>query len=469
MSEDIANVAPSLPGSVLYPTTALLTCLLLWVFWRTKSRIANFMLFAIWMRYMMSAFHTVTYASSPLGMSWNALGSCAIFILGFLLVDTRMLRLRFFLPVYAVMAVIIISGGVNHDVSGTINAIVKYGYFLVLAIGTCEAIELYGEQRFLRVLLWAFVPLIVFQVLSVALGVSKATETDGSVSFIGGYNHEAAFSIALATGFVVAAFAMRVNAVVKVAYLFASLAGLLLANYRTSILAIVPIVFAQFALGTTGMFPKNQRAAVGVVMLTVCLGCVIAGALLFQNRFNDISVMLSSGGNFIKPPDEFTRGDVGLMSGRARIWSEYIYGYLSGSELQRLIGFGADSWVNVFTRYAHNTLISQLYEYGIAGVLALLYLWVSMFGAALRVRRGPRTKLVAAHLSFIVLNFATMPLWMIEGYIFYGVICGYTLYLLKPVRSERARAIPMPMEIWSRPIRPLPVFDTGQIVSQRKT
>jgi hypothetical protein len=63
-------------------------------------------------------------------------------------------------------------------------------------------------------------------------------------------------------------------------------------------------------------------------------------------------------------------------------------------------------------------------------VVALLYLWSSMLIAALKVRRGPRALLVAAHLSFIILNMATMPHWMIEGDILYGFIVGYTLYFL---------------------------------------
>jgi len=45
-------------------------------------------------------------------------------------------------------------------------------------------------------------------------------------------------------------------------------------------------------------------------------------------------------------------------------------------------------------------------------------------------RAGPERKiiLVAAHLSFIVMNMATMPHWLIEGNVLYGILCGYTLY-----------------------------------------
>jgi hypothetical protein len=46
------------------------------------------------------------------------------------------------------------------------------------------------------------------------------------------------------------------------------------------------------------------------------------------------------------------------------------------------------------------------------------------------VRHPHRGVLVGAHLSFLVLNMSTMPMWMIEGNMLYGIICGYTLYLL---------------------------------------
>ena len=415
---------------------------MLFLFWRTRSRIANFILFAVWARYMMSAYHAVTYTASPVGLSWNALGSCFIFGLGLLVIDLRLLRLRYFLPVYVLIAVIALSGIVNRDFSGTANAMIKYGYLLVLACGTCEALQKYGEQRLLRLLIWAFVPLIVFQGLSVVLDISKATEADGSISYIGGYNHEAAFSIALATAFIVTAFVKDIHVLVKGALLAIILVGLLLANYRTAILAIVPTLFVQFAIGSMEMFPRRQRAAIGISMTLVCfIAAIIAGSLM-ADRYRDIATLLTSGADLIKPPNEFTRSEGQVLSGRLAIWSEYLYAYAAGSDLQKLLGFGANAWIGVFSYYAHNTIVSQLYEYGIAGVLALFYMWTSMLIAAARVASNTRARLVGAHLSFILLSLATMPLWMIEGYIFYGLVCGYTLFLLASAASSlRGRGV----------------------------
>ena len=95
----------------------------------------------------------------------------------------------------------------------------------------------------------------------------------------------------------------------------------------------------------------------------------------------------------------------------------------------------------MFSLYAHNTLVNNLYEYGFLGVAGALWLWLSMLAAALRVRHPQRGMLVGAHVSFIVLNMSTMPMWMIEGNLLYGLICGYTFYLLslqgrKPVQTR---------------------------------
>ncbi len=60
----------------------------------------------------------------------------------------------------------------------------------------------------------------------------------------------------------------------------------------------------------------------------------------------------------------------------------------------------------------------------------MIVLWSWMFICALRVKHGPKGKLLAAHASFLLLNMATMPHWTIEGNLLYGIICGYTFYLL---------------------------------------
>src|SRR6185312_16406723 len=107
------------------------------------------------------------------------------------------------------------------------------------------------------------------------------------------------------------------NAIVKGGVLFACLIGLLFANYRTAILAIVPIMVTQFALGATEAFPKSQRAAVALVMGFACFALVVIASVFLSQRFSDIAVVVQTSGDVIKPPIDFTRSDIHLLSGRA--------------------------------------------------------------------------------------------------------------------------------------------------------
>jgi hypothetical protein len=430
---DAFNIAPSLPGWLLYPSTLMLFVLLCVVIYRSRVRQEAFAIFVPWFRYVVSTYHTITFQSAVAGLSWNALGSSGIFLLGLLVVKPRDFALKLLFPCYCLMGVILLSGLANRDIGGTIDAIVKLGFFLVLSLSFYEALGKVGEKRATARMLWSFVPPLLFQVLSVVFGIAKATETDGSTSYIGGYNHEAAFSIILATCLFVGAIASGLNRWLRFAILVACIAGILLANYRTTIIAVAPLIVVQINADILGRFSRQQRIVIGAFFAFISVILVGIVGWVLRDRFADLATVLDSGTELMKRPELYTRTEVQMMSARPYIWSGYIYGYLDGGTLQHLIGFGGNSWDGVFSKYAHNTLISSLYEYGIAGIIAFPYLWISMLLAALRVRHSARAKLVAAHLSFLLLNMATMPHWMIEGDILYGLICGYTFHcLLRP-------------------------------------
>src|SRR3546814_15845218 len=76
-------------------------------------------------------------------------------------------------------------------------------------------------------------PLLVFQALSLALNMPKGAEDGDGLVWIGGYNHEAAFSVALLTGFLVGGLARSAPRAVRIAFLFVTLIAILLAGYRT--------------------------------------------------------------------------------------------------------------------------------------------------------------------------------------------------------------------------------------------
>jgi hypothetical protein len=438
----------SMPPWLLYPATALAVVVLLIPLFRSGSIAARFALFALCFRYIANAHHAITFKASPLGLSWNALGSSAVFLLGLLLIRTRHLLLRQMIPIYVFIVVIVLSGVANNDPRSVIDVVVKFGYLGVIMLAVYEGANKLGESRMMVLLLWAFILPFVLQMFSVIFGIVKASESDGSISYIGGYNHEAAFSIVLMTCFMVACFATGLRPVLRMALLVACLVAIFLANYRTAILALAPLAFVQFNMDIIHRFSHRQRLIIGVFLLILSVPAAVGLAWLMRERFADIAVVISSIDNLIKPPDEYTFDEARLISGRAYLWSEYITAYLAGDTLHRLFGFGPDAWIGKFPAYAHNTLVSTLYEYGLIGVLAMLYLWGAMLSIACRIRNGPRSQVIAAHIGFFILNMATMPHWMLEGDILYGVICGYTLYLYL-----RVAPVPVPRR---RPAQPAP-------------
>ena len=126
--------------------------------------------------------------------------------------------------------------------------------------------------------------------------------------------------------------------------------------------------------------------------------------------------------------------------------SAHIY---SGSLLNLAFGFGPDSWENVFTQYAHNTFVSSLYEIGAVGLASIIVLFVSNFTFAFGSVPEHRLPVVSAHLGFLILNMATMPLWLIEGNILLALTLAYTLHDQMP-RRVRVRLC---ARIWSFAIR----------------
>ncbi len=440
------EVGRSLPGWLLYPATLLVLVILSYPFYRVRSVISRYVLFALSFRYLMSAHHDFTFDASPVGVSWNALGSITVFLLGLLLIRMRHLLLTTLIPFYAVTGVVVMSAYINHSLGNGIDVVVKFGYLIVITIAVYESISERGPERTMSLLLWAMVTPVLFQYLSVIFGIRKGTEGLGAgISYVGGYNHEAGFSTVLATGFVIACFATGLRLWVRGGALVSLLVGILLANYRTAIVAFSPMVFMQFNADIISRFSPRVRIIIGVVILGVSALAAVGAAWAMREKFADFAIIFSDPDRLIKPPAEYTPEERRLLSARPYIWAGYIDAYLNGGIRNLVLGFGPNAWVGKFPVYAHNTLVSTLYEYGIVGVAAMIALWGSMFVAALRIKHGPKGKLLAAHASFLLLNMATMPHWTIEGNLLYAIICGYTFYLfLGPATKPLPAARPAP-------------------------
>jgi hypothetical protein len=441
ISNELGAQSPALPAYLLYPVALLSLLIILVVMTRMRDRAGAFVLGAAWLRYVMSAFHTITYRPLAAGMSANALASMGLFVVGLMNINLRHLQLRFLLPFYVLIALAIVSALGNGGITpGLITVITKHGYLIVIILAVYGAMTRGRGGDFMGMMLWSFFPVFVWQAMSIIFGYVKLTETDvNAMSYIGGYNHEAAFSVILATCLTCACFATQMNKTLKFAIILTCIAGIVLANYRTTLVAIAPLVLMYFAATSLGRWRLQDRPF--VVSALILLAAVALGglSLVFADRFNDVTAMTSGDVNFFKRPSEYTTDEGRLLSGRPYIWSSYIYAWIDGDFTEYVIGFGPESWNDTFPLYAHNTLVNYLYEYGIVGVVVILWVWGSMLVSALRVRHKQAGVLVGAHLSFLVLNMATMPMWMIEGNILYGLICGYTLYLLSLQKKQAAQ------------------------------
>lgn len=439
--EDLTGIGRSLPAFALLPLMLLSLGLVVWSQAGLRSGAARFVGWALFIRFAMGALHDFTFKSSPAGISYNALGSIAIFAAGLFVVRRRALFDVAVLPFIPLIAVFLVSGIVNGEASGMVTTLTKYAYLIVLIFAVTDGLRDVGPERVFRVVVGSLSLPVILQLASIVLGIAKPGETDGADSFIGGYHHEAAFSVILASLVLAACLVRELRLSVKLGIVFYGFVAIALANYRTAILAVAPLVGIALLTAIPRGFLRRQRGIVIGAMVMVVVAAGLGAASLGSERFADLTTVSESRGDLIKRPEDFTVADRQVMSGRTLIWSMYLYGWSDAPRTQQAIGYGAETWSKTFTLYAHNTLVNALYETGVFGFAATILLWLWMFGLAVLARAGPRLELIAAHLSFFLLNMATMPMWLIEGMIFYGLLCGYTVYWFGRSRAlRRSRA-----------------------------
>ncbi|MXQ13568.1 O-antigen ligase family protein [Microvirga makkahensis] len=443
MEPSVPTFSPYIVGGIYL---ALLPLIFVALF-RYKDASTRFLIFALWLRYLLSAFHPFTYPPVAGGLSLNAIASIALTAIGFLVIERRLLLLKAFGGVYLVIVATMVSASIN-DPASAVGSLTKWGYFLVLTAAAFEALGRHGSSAVFGTLIVAFLPPLALQVLSVAMGLGKFSISDSSICYIGGYNHEAAFSIIMLTFLYCSFFLESDRPFLTAICVPIALMALLLANYRTSLLAAIPITVAAPLIGAVRRVSPTDRPFVLIVFALAGTMLFYAAAIVLQERFDDLFLTLANLSDLVKPPEYYTTSDEELLSARAVIWSRYVTSYLDGSILNLAFGFGPDSWEGVFTRYAHNTFISSLYESGSVGLVSMIVLFVSNIRFALRSVSQHRLLVVSAHAGFLILNLATMPLWLIEGNILLALTLAYTLHVQAPrrlrvSRMPRATAIPV--------------------------
>jgi hypothetical protein len=416
---------PPLPNWFLLPATGFFAALTLYFIMRTRGRAARWLMFACWLRYTLSSLQAFTYHEAIPGLKWVAIGSLVILGSGALVLEKRRFLSRAFYPVGLICALMLISAVINHAPMNAFEPITRFLTFVLIAVALWQALET-GGSSVLRRLLLVFIQPLTYQIASIALGIPKSGELDGSLSYIGGYYHEELFSLIAATAFFVAVLAGGIGKRARFAVCVVALVSIFLANYRTTMLGILPIAGIALFMALPKAFEPSQRSLARLLIIVSGVALFGVGATLQADRFSDLSA-LSHATSLIKPPEQYTWDERKDLSSRPYIWMNYIYAYGEAPALQKMIGFGPDSWEGKMPNYAHNTLISFLYELGVAGAAAILLLWGTMFRLAWLADERSRNVLLGGHLSFLVLNLATMAHWQVEGNMLYGLLCGYTI------------------------------------------
>src|SRR3546814_17761115 len=95
-----------------------------------------------------------------------ALVSVAIVAVGLLVIRARHLAVAVLMPIYLLIALVLLSGGANGDMAGAIGVAVKSAYVIVVLIAAFEALRQDSKEEVQLLSLWAFAPPLLFQWLS---------------------------------------------------------------------------------------------------------------------------------------------------------------------------------------------------------------------------------------------------------------------------------------------------------------
>src|SRR5690606_8528022 len=156
---------------------------------RSVPRILAFIVLVLFFRFVLSAFHPLTFPALIGPFSINALYSILVTGLGLLLIDKRLLLLKFLLPHYGLIAVILLSALLNGTLILSIVPLLKWRFSIVTALALVGTPMRVARGLMLASLLRALSAPLVRPVLATVLAYSTRSASDGPISYVGGYHH----------------------------------------------------------------------------------------------------------------------------------------------------------------------------------------------------------------------------------------------------------------------------------------
>ncbi len=410
---------------------------------KTNCRYISFLGIIILLRFMLSAFHEITFLPLFAGLSINALFSILTVGVAFIVIPLYLWKLKVIIPIYGFLVCILLSAFINGEIAAGISTLIKWLYLCVIALLTYHVMKQHCVQKVLKVLIIPFFLPVTLQVISLLLGHSKDTEGEGAISYIGGYNHEAVFSVMIFTYMMLLSFREKQTISYQPLLMVFAFVSLYWVNYRTAMLAAMPVFLSFYWDYAVSLVRPSQRIVIRLGVFLLATFTIMSVFPIVSGRFSDIGVVLEGFSELFRSDLYYTRDEQRLFSGRIYFWSQYLTQYYDAPSTQLLFGFGPDAWKHSFDKYAHNTYVSFIYEFGIVGLFAFLYLLLAPLIAMIKTpNNSVRTKLIVSYAGFVILNIATMPLWQVEGIILYGILLGFSWFYLLENQERLNTTIP---------------------------
>jgi len=411
------------------------------------SQVLKFIFWLVFLRFVLAAFHDYTYLQVLGPLSIISVYSILLVFISIVFMYLKNIPIMFTHRFYLIKTLIFlmfVSALINSNLIQSVDSIFRWMFLLQLSTMLIESIKYNGIAKVLRVISMAYLYPVILVILSIVLGVSKATEIDGSISYVGGYYHEAVISVLIlgAMSIFILMATEQGEKFKKLYFLPFFWFLLVMINYRTTLLASLFLgFFVLYAVYKNTQIISN-KIIMALLVIMVMLGTTIFAPSSLFERFQEIPDAISQYSHFLTLPEYYSEEDQDFFSGRIYIWSTYISDALDGTDLQLLFGQGMNAWKERFSVYAHNTFVSFFYELGILGLGIFSLLIVNGYLRILKIKKSEISlPLCGVYTAFFVLNLGTMPLWQVEGIILFSLIIATTEYYVHRGHNELKKPI----------------------------
>ncbi len=399
----------------------------------------------IWARFALTALGEPAQRTVAAGQSLLALGTFVAVIATLMVLPLSSLRRPQLMPFAIMGAVVLLSAILNAQLGALLNTAMLWIMFIVILVLTSRALEIHGSRIVLGCLLAAFSLPIALQLAAALLGKSLIGQ-DGSLSYVGNYVHEAVFStVALCAVWLVTVFPWRKRSWLLIAFAVV-MTSMMLANYRTLILACLPPLIAVIIRVSSGNEGRSRPALPLIAGLALMLAAL---TVLPTERFAEIGTVVGQLSDLAQPAQEFSAADKDLLSGRLYIGAAYIGEYVQADLVRHLIGFGPEADTGFIGTHPHNEFLRMLFETGIVGLL----LWLGILSSlvSLTLRRAPRPTnaiLTSGYAALIIGGLGTSFFIRPEGIIFVALLVAVTWHMTQrqPSRQTSHRMNEAPLQ-----------------------